>query len=132
MIVIDASAFVDLVGDRRSADEWLADRVNRARTIHIPAVFDLEVLQSFRGLEAAGKLSSGDLAAALEDYADLRATRYGHVPLRARVWELRHNLTAYDAAYVALAEALEAPLVTTDARLARSTGHEATIESPPV
>jgi predicted nucleic acid-binding protein len=132
MIVIDASAFVDLVGGPRSTDEWLTDRVDRARTIHVPAVFDLEVLHSFRGLEAAGKLSGGDLAAALADYVDLRATRYGHEPLRSRVWELRHNLTAYDAAYVALAEALEAPLVTTDVRLAGSSGHEATIESPPV
>ena len=64
----------------------------------------------------------------LDDLATIRAIRYDHAPLQSRVWSLRHNLTAYDAAYVALAELLEATLLTTDARLARSSGHEAEIE----
>lgn len=79
-------------------------------------------------MEAGGKLSGGALAGALSDLGDLRATRYGHQPLRRRVWALRKNLTAYDAAYVALAEFLDAPLLTSDARLARSAGHRARIE----
>jgi predicted nucleic acid-binding protein len=91
---------------------------------------DLEVLHALRGLEAAGRLASETLAAALADLADLRATRHGHEPLRPRVWELRANLTAYDAAYVALAELLEAPLLTTDRPLSRSSGHAARIDLP--
>lgn len=58
----------------------------------------------------------------------MRLTRYPHAPFWARIWQLRDNLTAYDAAYVALAEALDAPLITTDGRLARASGHRATVE----
>jgi predicted nucleic acid-binding protein len=132
VIVIDASAFVDVLIRRAPTAAWLEDRLGTGRALHVPAVFDLEVLQSLRGLEGRGEVSAGRLVAALVEFSDLRASRHDHELLRSRVWELRHNLTAYDAAYVALAEALEAPLVTTDARLARSSGHEATIESPPV
>jgi predicted nucleic acid-binding protein len=131
LIVIDASAIVDLLVGRVSVGSWLADRVERALTLQVPAVFDLEVLQSLRGLESAGALSSAALITALAEFVDLRATRHDHRPLWSRIWTLRHNLTAYDAAYVALAEALEAPLVTSDARLARSSGHAATIELAP-
>lgn len=67
----------------------------------------------------------------MEALSDLRLTRYSHTPLVARIWELRNNLTAYDAAYVALAEALDAPLVTTDAKLARASGHRARVELYP-
>jgi predicted nucleic acid-binding protein len=72
------------------------------------------------------------LEAALLDLTDLRATSHDHEPLRPRVWGLRHNLTAYDAAYVALAELLEAPLLTTDRALSRSSGHIARIELPSI
>ena len=68
---------------------------------------------------------------AFEGFVDLRLVRYPHVQLLQRIWELRHALSPYDAAYVALAEALEAPLLTADARLARSTGHRARIELVP-
>lgn len=65
---------------------------------------------------------------ALEDLLDVDVSLYPHAPLTGRIWELRENLTAYDAAYVALAEALDAPLITTDGRLARASGHCATVE----
>ena len=129
--MIDASAVVDLLVRRADAASWLANRVRAESSLQVPAVFDLEVLQSLRGLESASAVSSGALVTALSEFVDLRATRHDHGPLRSRIWALRHNLTAYDAAYVALAEALGAPLVTSDARLARSSGHEARIELPP-
>jgi predicted nucleic acid-binding protein len=132
VIVIDAAAAVDLLVQRDDRGPWLQQRVDAEDTLHVPALFDLEVLQSLRGLEAASDVSQNVLALALVGLAALRATRHDHLLLRSRVWALRHNLTAYDAAYVALAEALGAPLVTTDRRLARSGGHGATIESPPV
>lgn len=80
-----------------------------------------------RRLAAAGELAPDRSDLALRDYQDLRISRYGHLLTLERVWELRFNLTAYDAAYVALAEYLQAPLVTCDARLARASGHRAKI-----
>ena len=130
--MIDASAAVDLLIGREEELAWLDQRIRSEHDLQVPAVFDLEVLHSLRGLEASGTVAPAVLAVALRGYPALRITRHDHVQLRSRIWELRHNLTAYDAAYIALAEALDAPLVTTDARLARSSGHEATIESPPV
>lgn len=65
---------------------------------------------------------------ALEDFANLRVRRYAHIALLHRVWELRSTMTAFDAAYVALAEALNAPLITADAALSRASGHAARIE----
>ncbi len=80
---------------------------------------------------ALGSVGDGAIHAAVVDLDDIRAVRHDHALLRPRIWALRDNLTAYDAAYVALAEAFDAPLVTTDARLARSSGHQARIEAPP-
>jgi len=127
VIVLDASAGVDLLRREDEISDLIAARVERELAIHVPALFDLEVLHALRGLEAGGKIG-GALEAMLDDLATLRAIRYEHGPLRPRIWSLRHNLTAYDAAYVALAELLEATLLTTDARLARSGDHEAEIE----
>lgn len=130
MIVLDASAGVDLVCRNGERADRIAERLAEEFTVHVPAVFDLEVLHALRGLEAAGELPARRLAEALLDLADLRATRHDHERLRPRVWALRHNLTAYDAAYVALAELLHAPLLTIDAPLSRSSGHTARIEIP--
>ncbi len=130
MIVLDASAAIDLLCRNGGRADRIATRLASERTVHVPAVFDLEVLHALRGLEAAGKLRPDILAAALRDLAELRAIRYGHEALRPRVWALRHNLTAYDAAYVALAELLAAPLLTCDRPLSRSCGHTARIELP--
>ncbi len=131
MIVLDASAAVDIFKPENDSGGWLQARVASEHTIHVPALFDLEVLQAFRGLEAGGILASNAIGTALGDLADLRAVRHGHEPFLGRIWSLRHNLTAYDAAYVALAEALDTPLITTDVALARTSVHEARIELPP-
>lgn len=128
MIVLDASAGVDLLCRNRERGDRIAERLAGEFTLHVPAVFDLEVLHALRGLEAGGKLRPDALAAALADLAALRATRHGHEQFRPRVWELRRTLTAYDAAYVALAELLEAPLLTSDGPLSRSSGHRARVE----
>ena len=127
MIVIDASALVELLvtGTPRSAR--LAARV-RAETLHAPHLVDLETLSVLRSLEARKVLGTKDAGRAVSDLGMLAMTRYPHDPLIARVWQLRGNLTAYDACYVALAEALGAPLVTCDAKLAAAPGHRARIE----
>lgn len=128
MIVLDASAAVDLLLPNRRRGERVADQIRDEHTIHVPALFDLEVLQALRRLELSPGIPRASLTAALADLADLRASRHDHELLRPRIWALRHNLTAYDAAYVALAELLGARLLTTDAALARSARHEARIE----
>lgn len=81
-----------------------------------------------RRYESVGRISAGRAVEALQDYGDFVLTRYPHDFLLPRVWDLRKNLSAYDAIYVALAEVLDAPLITTDSRLARSPGHKAKIE----
>ena len=131
MIVVDASAYVDLllIDDARS--RWIGHRLSSEHSVHVPAIFDVEVLHSLRRSEAIGGTDEVLIQAAVADLDDLRAIRHDHALLRPRIWALRDNLTAYDAAYVALAEAFDAPLLTTDARLARSTGHQASIELPP-
>ena len=130
MIVLDASAAVE-VFSQSPRGVWLADRLRTVRTIHVPVIYDLEILNSLRGLGAGAKRTPARIREALDDYASLRVNRYDILSLRSRIWALRHNLTAYDAAYVALAEALDAPLVTADARLARSSGHAAELELVP-
>ena len=97
-------------------------------TLHVPHLFDVEVLHALRRLTLGGLVSESRSRRALKALSDMRVTRYPHTPLVARIWELGGNLTAYDAAYVALAEALDAPLVTTDGRLAQAAGHRARVE----
>ena len=87
--------------------------------------------QVLRRLVAQGLLSVDRAGDARTDYADLAILRYPHLPFLDRIWELRANLTASDAAFVALSEALGAPLVTTDARLAAAPGHRAHVETHP-
>ncbi len=97
-------------------------------TLHAPHLLDLEVAQVLRRYALAGEMDAIRGLEALEDLADLPLTRYPHDLLLPRIWELRWNLTAYDAAYVALAEALAAPLVTRDAALASVRVHHARVE----
>lgn len=98
------------------------------RTLHTPHLLDIEVAQVLRRYAMAGEIDRQRGAAALTDLADLPLRRYPHDILLPRVWELRNNLTAYDAVYVALAEALDAPLLTRDKRLAAAAGHHARVE----
>ena len=128
MIVVDASALLEVLLNTPDADR-VSDRLLVAGdTLHVPHLIDLEVAQVLRRYAASGVLSADRGAQALQDLTDFPLIRYPHDLLLPRIWELRHNLTAYDAAYVALAEALEAPLVTRDAALAAARGHAATIE----
>ena len=96
--------------------------------LHVPHLFDVEVLHAIRRHTLRGVLTVARSYQASEALRSMRATRYPHAALLSRIWELRDNLTAYDATYVALAETLDAPLVTTDGRLARTSGHGATVE----
>lgn len=127
MIVVDASAIVDLVSDRRGAEEFRA-RLLADDDLHAPHLVDVEVTAALRRLVANGDLSGDRASDALFDASDLPITHYPHGPLIERAWQLRGHLTIADGVYVALAELLDAPLLTSDARLARAGGHEATIE----
>ncbi len=128
MIVVDASAVLELLLATPAAPR-VADRLFApAESLHAPHLLDLEVLQVLRRYSLSGELAGERGLQALEDLADLPVTRYPHDPFLSRIWELRHNLTAYDAAYVALAEALRAPLLTRDRSLASSASHTVTVE----
>lgn len=127
MIVVDASAIVEFVA-RQPVNRDLARRILGGHELHAPHLLDVEVTHVLRRFVSRRELSSDRASDARIDAADLRITRYPHVPLLGRAWELRDSLGVYDAVYVALAELLEAPLVTCDERLARAPGHDAEIE----
>lgn len=129
MIVLDASAAVDLLLGVRPAAGAIAKRLRAVNRVHVPQLFDLEVLSALRGHErAAGGPAAAPVSEALRNLAAMRAVRHGHELLRPRIWALRDQLTAYDAAYVALAEVLDAPLLTCDSRLAGASGHRVRVE----
>ena len=128
MIVLDASAALELLL-RAAAHEKLVHRLLETGELLVaPHLLDLEIVQVLRRFAAAGEVSEKRAGEALVDYADLRIVRYPHDPLLGRIWQLRHNCTAYDAAYLALAESLECPLITCDKPLAATPGHRARIE----
>ena len=128
MIVVDASAMLEVLLNT-SAGARIADRLfARGETLHAPHLLDLEVAQVLRRYAGSGQLGAVRGAQALEDLAAIGLTRYPHDVLLPRIWELRANLTAYDAAYVALAEVLEAPLLTRDAALHAPRVHRARVE----
>jgi predicted nucleic acid-binding protein len=128
VIVVDASALLEVLL-RTPAAEVVERRVFGSRqTLHAPHLIDVEVAQVVRRYAAFGEIEPQRGVNALADLADMPLRRYAHDFLLPRVWALRHNLTAYDAVYVALAEALEAPLLTRDQRIAAATGHRARIE----
>jgi len=128
VIVLDASAAVDYLLWIGPAEQ-IARRISQSgEAIHAPHVLDIEVTHVLRRFALRGVLTAARGAEALEDLADMRIRRYPHLPLLPRIWELRPNLTSFDAAYVALAEVLDAALVTSDAALERSPGHTARIE----
>ena len=128
MIVIDASAAVDwLLGS--PAGQRIENRIYaRNETLHAPHLIDVEVAHAFRRLEREDVISARRADEAITDLTDLRLTRYPHTLFVPRIWQLRHNFSAYGAAYVGLAEKLGCPLVTRDSRLASASGHAASIE----
>lgn len=128
MIVADASAIVEALLRTPVAAAIEARLFRAGETIHVPHLIDLEVAQVLRRYAGRGWLASDHCHLVLGALADFPLTRYPHDDLLPRVWELRQNLTAYDAVYVALAEALDAPLLTRDRRIAAASGHRAAIE----
>ncbi|MBI2839878.1 MAG: type II toxin-antitoxin system VapC family toxin [Acidobacteria bacterium] len=128
MTVVDASAVLELLLRTPAAAAVDVRLFGLGETLHAPHLIDVEVAQVLRRYAGTGDVSAARCRAALSDLADLPLTRYPHDILLPRVWEMRGNLTAYDAVYVALAEALDAPLLTRDRRLARAGGHRARIE----
>ncbi len=127
MIVVDASALLDVLLQTQAAAEVEA-RLFTGETLHAPHLLDLEVAQVLRRYERVGELKARRGGEALEDLASIRIERYPHHLFLPRVWALRSNVTAYDACYLALAEALQAPLVTRDRRLSGVPGHAARVE----
>lgn len=119
MIVLDTSAVVEWLLGLPLADE-VSDRIMAADSLHAPALLDVEVAQVVRRYTALGEISERMAEQALNALADFDAMRYMHEPLLPLIWKLRSNLTAYDAAFVALAAVLDAPLLTLDAHLARA------------
>jgi predicted nucleic acid-binding protein len=128
LIVLDASSAVELLAGSRLGKAVVERTRPRAESLHAPHLLDLEVAQTFRRCVAAGILSSARAREALDDFALLDIERYPHAQLLPRIWQLRENLTAYDAAYVVLAEALGCPLLTCDRRLAQAPGIRARVE----
>jgi predicted nucleic acid-binding protein len=129
LIVIDASAEVAVLLNIGPEAEGIRERIARpGETLHVPNLFEIEVLHAFRRHSLRGTVSPERARLALSRLNDTQLVRYPHTPLMGRIWELRENLTTYDAAYVALAEALDAPLVTMDARLAQAPGIRAAVE----
>jgi predicted nucleic acid-binding protein len=128
VIVVDASAVLEALLRTEAARAVERRLFDPRQTLHAPHLLDIEVAQVVRRYAAAGEIDPERGRAALVDLADLPLRHYPHDFLLPRVWELRNNLTAYDAVYVALAEALDAPLFTRDQRLAAAAGHFARVE----
>ncbi len=127
MIVVDASVLVTaLADDGRDGD--VARARLRDEQVAAPELIDLEVLSVLRRQLAIGALDARRAALAINDLVDVPLERAPHLPLLGRCWELRENLTSYDAAYVALAEALATSLLTADVHLANTPGVRCTVE----
>lgn len=127
MIVVDSSAAIDLIllGE---GSRFAGRLLDAGESLQAPHLIDVEVAQVLRRLVRVGGLTADRAGRALDYFLNLPVSRHPHSHLLPRIWQLRNNLTAYDAAYVSLAEALRAPLLTLDTRLARAHGHSAVIE----
>lgn len=127
MIVVDSSVIAEALGGDGAPGARARTRLHDQNMV-APYLLDLEVLSAWRKWAAAGELDDDRAAGARAALADLPIQRVAHTALVERCWELRGNVTPYDAAYVALAELLDAPLITLDARLARAPGPRCEIE----
>jgi predicted nucleic acid-binding protein len=128
VIVVDASVLANALADDGADGHVARDRLRADPSLHAPHLADLEVLSVLRRRAAAGDLDERRVRLALADLRELPMTRYPHLPFAGRVWTLRSNLTPYDAAYVALAEALGCPFVTADRAFARVPGIRCQVE----
>ncbi len=128
MIVVDASALLEALlaagGHAAISDRLFAS----GERLHAPHVIDVEAAQVIRRFEGHGEIGEARAREALEDLRAFPPRRHPHKILLPRIWALRANLTACDAAYIALADALDAPLLTRDRRLAAAPGHRARVE----
>lgn len=128
-LVVDASVIVAALVDSGPDGEWAA-RVLRDQTLAAPHHMPIEAANVLRRAALAADLSPDTASLAHADLLELRVELFPYAPLSERCWQLRENLTTHDGAYVALAEQLDAPLATLDARLARSTGPRCPFETP--
>ncbi len=128
MIVVDASVVTDALVVEGGRGDESRSRLAVDADQHAPSVIDIEVVSALRSWRARGRLDDRQAEQVLTDLSELAIVRYPHGTLIPRVWQLRHNLSAYDATYVALAEALGAVLVTADAKLARAPGPQCRID----
>ena len=127
MIVADSSAVIEMLLNTANGAAIADYLLDPGETIHVPHLMDVEVLQVLRRYARTAVISPVRAREAIEDYTDLPLHRYPHHVVLSRIWELRHNLSAYDAVYIALAEALDAPLFTCDRALASHSGHRAKV-----
>jgi predicted nucleic acid-binding protein len=130
VIVVDASAVLELLLHGPAWREVATRIASPDEDLHAPHLLDLEVAQVLRRHAQTGAIGDERGRQALDDLADLDLARHPHDIFLPRIWELRGRVTAYDAAYLALAETLAAPLLTLDRRLARAGGHRVRIEIP--
>lgn len=120
MIVVDASVLANVIGDDEAAGQLARARLAAASAVSTPDLVDVETVSVLRRRWLAGDLSDERFRCAVDDLLALPITRFPVGPLMVRAFELRANITAYDACYVALAEALDCPLITADKRLANA------------
>ena len=128
MIVVDASAILELLLRKPLANAVAERLFETGETLHAPHLIDIETVHVLRRYARIGEAEADRLLLALDDFCNLQIQRYSHTMLLTRVWELRHNVTAYDATYIALAELLGVALLTCDRRLAGAPGHGARID----
>jgi predicted nucleic acid-binding protein len=128
VIVVDASALLEFLLQTPVGARIEARLFREEDELHAPHLVDVEVVQGLRRLVRTGEVSAGRAEDAIADLADLDLHRHPHLDFMGRAWKLRDNITTYGAMYVALAEALAAPLVTCDSPLAKAPGHRARIE----
>ncbi len=125
MIILDASVVVELITNGPLADPLRRALSKRTDAFLVPYLLDVEVMSALRSMAASRRLDPHTSAQMIASLQALPAERYPHIPLLPRIWELRHNFTAYDATYLALAEATDSVLYTCDAKLSK--GHRAEV-----
>lgn len=127
VIVADASAVLEVLLNTAASRAIASHLFASGQTIHVPHLMDVEVVQVLRRCARINAIGANRARQALEEYADMLVTRYPHNLWLPRMWELRHHLRAYDAMYIALAEAPGVPLLTCDRAFASFSGHRAKV-----